>query len=568
MPRRQIPLVGSMGPHSLFRSEGITTPFSAADPGAHYQWYLNGYFEENKGAQDDSRRIAYCKRPGLDEATHAGLTNLTGTGTFGNNYKITGQVTSLDLTKLIAVGQNGSAFKSYYYDGSSMTSNAPPAGWTSTGCTAFTQLDGISYGANVYYAATDFNKGAVINASGVWTEISDADFAGLTKVTNIVGLDGYLFIGTSNNRIYNSDLNSATSWVSTSFLTAADRPGALVWLARLRNYLVVFKQYSIEFFENVGAPTPGSPLKAVKQLNRNIGCVSASSVQYTQDGIIFLGISKQGPMRCYKIMGDSFEIEPISDSHIEAAMSNFIPYQTYSVDFSTASNAASGQSQIVTYRGKEFYVVNLPNPNTGANSSYCYDNDTKKWSAWATALTTNGSADSGFLAGQCVLFKKGTVVYNLFANNANVGASQACIWNAMHTQPGVVQDYKDSSTALNYPFVWQSDIYDFGTRQPKFMDSVEVVYDCYPTANPSNSGSTTFTLTTFDTDYSLSSGGSKAKYTPHSVIYDAGHGRRAVVSRLGRFFDRSFKILVTDANPWRIWVIEVSYNVGGTDQDS
>jgi hypothetical protein len=286
-------------------------------------YYLNGFFETYK-TENEQRKLAFCKRPGVIRAVDAGLTGLTG---LPNGYKINGVISSLDRTKLIFYVNNGVANSTYYFDGTTLTDKgtAPAAtgNWTFSGPVVFTHLDGISYG-NSAYAVTDFSKGALVTSAGVWSEILDIDFTSLSKVTNFCAMDGYLFIGTADNRIYNSDLNTPTAWVSTSFLTCADTPGSLLWLARVRNFLVAFKQNSIEFFEDTGNPTPGSPLTPQKQLNRTVGLVSKSSVKEVSDGLIFVGITTNRKINVYKLKSADLSLEVISNQYIDLLLSRFI----------------------------------------------------------------------------------------------------------------------------------------------------------------------------------------------------------------------------------------------------
>jgi hypothetical protein len=248
MPIKQLQIFGPRGVFTRGDSSGLN---------ADFPYYLNGYFEKVSSSETEMRQISYNMRPGLSERFNA--------NPFSNNYKIRGMVASRNRDLLLVYLNNGATNDLVALNTLGVVTRngaiVPAAGaWTATGPVVFTVLDGISYGTNVHYALTDFTKGAVLDSAAAYTEITAAVFTGLTKCTNFVGLDGYLFIGTTNNRIYNSDLNVSTSWTSTSFLTAADVPGAIVWLAKIRNFLIAFKEKSIEFFENVGNPTPGSPL--------------------------------------------------------------------------------------------------------------------------------------------------------------------------------------------------------------------------------------------------------------------------------------------------------------------
>ena len=385
MPQMNLPLLGEMGPISALNSDDSDISNGTLQGlGIPYPFYLNGFFEVVKNKpSDDARKISFTKRPGI-----GGFLALSATY---NKYRIQGVISSLDKTKILYFMNNGSNNRTAYFDGTTNTisvGNAPAAAgnWTMVGPVVWTLLDGISYGANVYYAVTDFTKGAVVNSTGTWTEITDADFTGLTKVTNFIGLDGYLFIGTSNNRIYNSDLNNSTSWTATSFITAADTPGNLVWLGKIRNYLIAFKQYSLEFYEDTGNPTPGSPLTAQKALRKPIGLACKSSVQYVSDGIIFMGQSDNAYLGMFKLRYSDLGLEKISDYSMDNLINSRNTYSVnpnYSVDPTSDPVSgfviANGESRTLSFQGKEFYLIDVSSMALGSRRTYVWDNELNVW---------------------------------------------------------------------------------------------------------------------------------------------------------------------------------------------
>lgn len=550
MPTKQIPLWGD---------EGI---YQIGDVVATYPVFLNGYFEKTGNTDTKSRSVAYVKRPGLGlELTRA----------FTNNHLIQGVIGSIDRTKIIAYSNSGAANTTWYWDGATLTNRgtAPAAAgsWTNTGPVVFTVLDGISYGANVYYAATDFTKGAVLTNVGVWTEIVDADFTGLTKCTNFVGLDGYLFIGTTNNRIYNSDLNISTSWTPLGFLVASDTPGSLLWLSKIRNYLIAFKDRSIEFFEDVGNPGPGSPLEPRKQLNRTIGCINKSSIQEVSDGIIFAGAAGSQSAKLYKIDKYTLQIKEISNRFVERCLINGFN-TNYTVD-QTAAGAPTqingGQSQVFQIGAKELYTISLLDPNLGSQKiTHVYDNDEQIWTTWSTAFGASFVQDSlGFIGSQACTHNSVSAATTIFVDNLASGAASAPRLMQMSPDLNKWDELPPGGGHNQFLFGWVSDIQDFGNRKRKFMDRLEILYDMRSTVSPNPAASTyAVTLVYKDYDYNPTSGFMVSRTIP----LDEGSGIRAVARRLGSFRRRNFEILFGANAPLRIWAIEVDYNQGETDQ--
>lgn len=417
---------------------------------------------------------------------------------------------------------------------------------------------------NAYYAATDLNKVALISASGYWIEVTDADFTGLNRCTNLMAMDGYLFVATTNNRIYNSDLNSALSWTSTSFLTSAETPGRIMWLGRIRNYLIAFKDRSIEFYENVGNPTPGSPLEPREQLNINVGVLHRNTIQEVSDGIIFAGVTLTGTTKMYKLMKENLQLKEISNRQIEMNLSMLkvaTSATAYSVDSQVAA-AFTGESQTFTILGKEFYTINLNDWNT-ANQKYTqvYDNNLGLWTSWASSIATDGTEDAyGFGGTQAISGSTGIVMHPIFVDNS--GDIPRLI--AMDPSTTIAyHDEKYDGTNHSYPFGWTSDQLDFGSRKRKFCDSVEIHYSIDSSATPSNAAATSLTLKYRDYDYNTTSG----YVVSRTLYYDPGGGVRCIARRLGQFRKRSFTIILNAITAFKIWAVEVTYNQGETDQE-
>lgn len=566
MPTEQISLYGEMtskyGAISASEAEG-------SEP-ARIPYYLNGFFDRNPNAKEDMRKVSFCKRPGTTCALDAGITALTGLGV---GQRIQGMISSFDKTKLIFYVNNGGANKSYYFDGTTLSDRgvAPAAAgsWTLTGPVTFTLLDGISYGATNFYAVTDFNKCALINATGVWTEMTAATLTGLTKTTNICAMDGYLFIGDDRNRIYNCTLNTPGTWSALDFLTAADIPGKLMWLSRLRNYMIAFKQYSIEFFEDTGNPSPGSPLTPQKQLNRKIGLASKSSIKEVSDGIIFLGISEHGKLEIYKIFRDSLEIKPISSNYVEQFISGFTSIDgAYSVDPKiTGINA--GESQIINFRGKEFYEIKVRDSTT--DRSFIYDNDIGAWVRWATCMTSANTLDNNFTPTQSTIFVKGGKLFNVMAQNFLSAGGVAPFFTTIGSENSIYADSVNNASSYNgFPLEWVSDVMDFGSRKRKFLDSLEILYDQWTHASVDIPGDSANTVTLYYRDSDFNTQGTDAKLVTRTIFTIGDTSQRMIYRRLGQFRKRNFALRQIDSIhlfPFRIWGIELKYNIGETDQD-
>jgi len=119
-------------------------------------------------------------------------------------------------------------------------------------------------GQRVFYGDT---------AAGVWTEINvvSANFAALAHVGKMEFLDGYPFILTTTNRVYNGVLNTLGTWnTGTDYLTKQIEQDTPVGLARYGKQILVFGMDSFEVMYNAGNAT-GSPLATSPQLAQKYG---------------------------------------------------------------------------------------------------------------------------------------------------------------------------------------------------------------------------------------------------------------------------------------------------------
>ena len=568
MPTKQLPLYGEIG--SEYNS---VTSIDASDP-PFAQFYLNGYFENMSYPEENMMKIpynilkvAFCKRPGTIGCTgYIGTPHLSAV-TNSAGYRIQGMITSLDKTKLFFLIANGTNVFICTYNASTdiATAGAPmPASWNASLESVFTLLDGISYGANVYYAITDFTKGAVIDSAGAITEITDTDFTGLTKATNLLGLDGYVFVGTTNNRIYNSDLGAATAWTATSFISCNDTPGQVLWLGRIRNYLVAFKQYSIEFFEDTGNPTPGSPLTSAKSFNRRIGLASRGSVQEVSDGIIFLGISPGGKVQVYKIDKETLSIKVISNQFIDQVLGSFAGvFDTYSLD-PIVRGQNNGQAQVINYRGSELYLLYIREGKAAPiDRTWVFDNNLGTWVRWATCAS-NDVLDNNFTPTQAQMININGKLVNILAQNAFSATAPFFVFIASDTL--IFSDTISATGAyVDYPLEWVSQIYDFGNRKRKFANSLEVIFETYNQSGSNTNDS--LTLYYRDADYNTTS---PAHLVTRTVNYNSAATNRLIFRRLGSFRRRNFgikQIGSSNSYPFKLWGIELNYNVGEMDLD-
>lgn len=126
-------------------------------------------------------------------------------------------------------------------------------------------------------------------------KIVDTDFPAIMYGANLhsfAEMDGFVFAVTDDRKIYNSDLNSITSWTAGNFIQGTITTAPATGIFKHRNKIVLFKKDGIEFFYNAGNAA-GSPLSSDPQLASNIGAPYAAAITKAGDTIYWIG-----PDRC------------------------------------------------------------------------------------------------------------------------------------------------------------------------------------------------------------------------------------------------------------------------------
>lgn len=148
----------------------------------------------------------------------------------------------------------------------------------------------------VAFAQVENGKMSVYTKNGeneyVIFTITDTDYP-INTVRGCVFLDGRFFVMTPSGEIQQSALEDASSWAALDFIQSQIDAGRGVFLSRMKNYIVAFKDWSTEFFYDA-ANSEGSILSPVQNAAFQIGCASDGSVQEMSDTICWMGQTKVG----------------------------------------------------------------------------------------------------------------------------------------------------------------------------------------------------------------------------------------------------------------------------------
>lgn len=375
-----------------------------------------------------------------------------------------------------------------------------------TGIQAGARIESMDSGAGTL----EMTLTASANGSGVTitrthlAKIIDADFPS-TSTGAFVELDGYIFIGTSNGRIYNSDLNSITSWGALSWIAVNMQADGSVALAKQKNQIVAFGRNHIEFFYNAGNPS-GSPLGRTEQAMIRIGSYNTDNIVTFRDNIFFIG-QDMGYENAGVWQLRGFETKRLSSIPLTRMLSQNV----------AGLNAENIYLSAFEHQGKQFVYFGMGNASTLV-ADYLYCLESGEWV----------EAGYPFL----MRFSEGL-------NGVAINSTSGIIYSADPLTP----TYQDVGSA-SYTARIQTSLWDGGTDKRKFINKIRLVADTQASGTTSISWS--------DDDYASYNTARTVDMTKmDKALHGCGSTRR-----------RSFKIEHSANTPFRAEALEIEYDEG------
>lgn len=226
--------------------------------------------------------------------------------------------------------------------------------------------------------ATASNSGVTITRTPI-AKIIDVDFP--SAVGKFVFVDGYAFVMTESARVYQSALNSITSWGAADYITSNLSNDAGVSLARYKNQILAFGTESCEFFFNAGNPS-GSVLGRSEQNFFKVGAYGANSIVNIEDTIYWLGISGSSGASVYGM--DGFTPVKISTSEVDSILNILVGGVSVSTVVYLGGARVCGSINL--------FLTNINRGLTsgaswGNSNSILYDVDKKIWHTWSPGVS-------------------------------------------------------------------------------------------------------------------------------------------------------------------------------------
>ena len=278
---------------------------------------------------------------------------------------------------------------------------------------------------------------------GTMTKITDAQYPGndgKTVVGQMAHMDGFPCVMTRDGYLYVGDVNSVTSWTSTSRKQTNAYPDQGVGCVRYKNFILAFGTESVEVYVNAGL-TP-FPFQRVTPMTQKVGAVSADAIAQIADTVFWAGSTPQGGCSIFQFDGGISRIST--------------PEQDFQLVLAGPSNISLTTLRVY---GRSFVLVKA---NT---TTYVYCIEDKRWHEW-TSTTPLWYKCAGLSVGSQIL------TYSV-SNIATTGKVYVI-------DPASLL-FTDDGAA--YSAVFQSMADDHGTANRKFYEELNVVGDVEPSAS-------------------------------------------------------------------------------------
>lgn len=349
-----------------------------------------------------------------------------------------------------------------------------------------------------------FDNGTTV---AVMTKVTDAQFpgnAGYTLAGGFATMDGYNFIMDTLGNIWNSDLNSVTSWTATGFINANSYPDRGIGCVRQRDTIMAFGTESVQFYQNAGNPS-GSPLSRIESRTLRLGCVSADAVTTIEDTVFWAGSSPQGGMHVSAYGAGGYR--KVSTPEIENILI-----------LAGASNISLTSLEIY---GDSFVIVNA------ASVTFVYCLEENAWHEWTTA--------AGRLWYKCAGVSSGSTQVLYAISNVSTSGKVFTINPSSLT-------YLDNGNS----FTARMQLSKVGEGDKRtFWEEINIIGD-------QNTSSSTLTVEASDDDY--------ATWTTIGSVDLSADLRR--ITRCGSSYRRAWALVHSDNAPMRLEAIAGRLRMG------
>jgi hypothetical protein len=209
---------------------------------------------------------------------------------------------------------------------------------------------------------------------GVLTQVTDSNYPSQT-VPGIVVMGGFAYVMDPTGLIVNCDFNLPLSWPGLNYIGADYESGAGVALDKYLNYVVAFKENSLQLLYDAGN-AQGSPLLVYLAGNQQTGCFDPISIQRNDNNLYWVGVDNTGQIGMFKFNG--LQAQMFSPPWV-----NRVLYSAATTNVTTYSNY---QACTVATATHQFYIYPINVISQYTIGSLVYDMQMQQWYMWSSNL--------------------------------------------------------------------------------------------------------------------------------------------------------------------------------------
>jgi len=460
---------------------------------------------------------------------------------------------------------------------------------------SYKRIDEDASGSSGWYA---ISNGTVFTASTL-TEITHASFpTQLASPKVITGpfqqMNGLIYIMTTDGTIYNSGSSAGTSnditlWNTLSNVLTYQSPDKGIGIYRYKHHLVAFSKNSIEFFNDEGLPSPGTPLLRTQQAYIAFGTVTSKSVININDVLYWISYGTGTSGALWKMAGYT----PVKVSRQRQDNQITTAYQTTSypniIDLFSLMvgnkmhlgvNFVGSYSMIYTKstygdQTNDTYKTSQKGTLAGRGSSFMYSIEDDLWWNWQTMQETNvvgSGAPQGIALHPAVSFagSRSVTGYNQYIlidpvvdtntqSNARVFVLEPAVGYAETS--GVYRDDDPDSGlgAIPISIVIQLNTANFLNENRKRINRVSLIFSVLPYKATADTGTYSISLLYSKSNRIPESG--STLLTERYISYPNSTGRY-YWNNLGMARFWSFSIVALSKDPFPLFTLELDIDQG------
>jgi|HubBroStandDraft_5_1064220.scaffolds.fasta_scaffold42741_2 hypothetical protein len=192
-----------------------------------------------------------------------------------------------------------------------------------------------------------------------------------------VELDGTVYVMDTFGAIWGSDIDNPLNWNALNVIQADSEADSGMFLAKQLSYVIAFKQWSTQVFQDVGNPT-GSPLAPVPESQIPLGMLDNSGFQSIDDTLFWITSNHDNSPQIARL--DNLTPKIVSTPAVEKILANY--YTLVNLIAQPPIGVVAHPVGLISWKfkwgGHRFYGLTIQQLNV----TLVYDIDQDLWYYW------------------------------------------------------------------------------------------------------------------------------------------------------------------------------------------